>query len=808
MISQCQNLNKTIQRLSLSSNIFKLQYFSTTSSAIPKVTNKKLKVTIKNKDKLDIPLNNFVNNKDNNNNGPSLKINYVGGGELETHSTSSTSPVQTSSKSSPQSTTTFKNNNINNNNNDNNNNFSSSSSNENNSSTFVSSHYKVNEESMLSYLDRKKLVYKIIGKQIIVKECPLCHDTKGKFDNFWKLYISRETAAFFCHRCGCKGSWIDLKVNLGDLSLDHSNHKSIMKSSSSSSSSTTTTSTSTNKTSNNETEESTISIADLKKMLNYSNELNNHQDVIKKLTGKEKGERGLSKEVLEFYKVGVTSQQFFFNDEWQEHKCITFPWTTLDKKGNIQVHRCKLRSTKEKSLQRIEPKGGKWGFFGWHTVPSDAKEIILTEGEYDAMAVYQETGIPTISLPNGANSLPIALLPLLERFEKIYLWMDDDVPGMEGAAKFSEKLGIQRTFIVSTKQNDPNGPKDANDALLAGKDLKAILSTAANIPHDQICDFSDVRSIIHNELKDPLSVIGKQSKWFPSFNKILKGHRKGELTIFSGPTGIGKTSVLSQLSLDFCSQGTRTLWGSFELKVPRLARKMLSQFSNCNLDKHVENYQEIADNFSNMPMYFLRFFGSTQVDKVIDAMEYAVYVQDVEHIVLDNLQFMLGSQAKGIERFEIMDDSIEKLRKFASQKNVHITLVIHPRKQDIDQVLNINDIFGTAKATQEADNVIILQNSKNNQRYLDIKKNRFSGDLGIIPLSFEKETNRFSEPNEFDNNNLNNNNLNNNNLNNNNLNNNNLNNNNLNNNNNNLNNLNNNNNNNNNNNINNNSNIN
>ncbi|KAK5578749.1 hypothetical protein RB653_008422 [Dictyostelium firmibasis] len=745
MISQCRNLNKTIQRLSWSTNstysinaysVYKSQFFSTTTTTttintIPKITSKKLKVTIKNKDKLDIPSKSFVNT---NNNGPSLKINYVGG-EIETNTTSPSSPpAQSLPTTGTTKTTTFKNSNDNDNDNENN-----------NSSTFVSSHYKVNEESMLSYLDRKKMVYKIIGKQIIVKECPLCHDTKGKFDNFWKLYISRETAAFFCHRCGCKGSWIDLKVNLGDLSLDHSNHKSIIKSTPSSKTSSTSSPTSSTN------EEPTVSIADLKKMLNYSNELNNHQDVIKKLTGKEKGERGLSKEVLDFYKVGVTSQQFFFNDEWQEHKCITFPWTSLDKKGNVQVHRCKLRSTKEKSLQRIEPKGGKWGFFGWHTVPLDAKEIILTEGEYDAMAVYQETRIPTISLPNGANSLPIALLPMLERFEKIYLWMDDDVPGMEGAAKFSEKLGIQRTFIVSTKQNDPYGPKDANDALLANKDLNKILSTAANIPHDQICDFSDVRSIIHNELKDPLSVIGKQSKWFPSFNKILKGHRKGELTIFSGPTGIGKTSVLSQLSLDFCSQGTRTLWGSFELKVPRLARKMLSQFSNCNLDKHVENYQEIADNFSNMPMYFLRFFGSTQVDKVIDAMEYAVYVQDVEHIVLDNLQFMLGGQAKGIERYEIMDDSIEKLRKFASQKNVHITLVIHPRKQDIDQVLNINDIFGTAKATQEADNVIILQNGKNNSRYLDIKKNRFSGDLGIIPLSFEKETSRFGESNEFDN---------------------------------------------------------
>ena len=46
---------------------------------------------------------------------------------------------------------------------------------------------------------------------------------------------------------------------------------------------------------------------------------------------------------------------------------------------------------------------------------------------------------------------------------------------------------------------------------------------------------------------------------------------------------------------------------------------------------------------------------------------------------------------------------------FASNKNVHVTLVIHPRKENEGSDLNISSVFGSAKATQEADNVIILQ---------------------------------------------------------------------------------------------------
>ncbi len=42
------------------------------------------------------------------------------------------------------------------------------------------------------------------------------------------------------------------------------------------------------------------------------------------------------------------------------------------------------------------------------------------------------------------------------------------------------------------------------------------------------------------------------------------------------------------------------------------------------------------------------------MDQVIDAMDYAVYVYDVEHIVLDNLQFMLSGQGKGgYDKFDV-----------------------------------------------------------------------------------------------------------------------------------------------------------
>lgn len=64
------------------------------------------------------------------------------------------------------------------------------------------------------------------------------------------------------------------------------------------------------------------------------------------------------------------------------------------------------------------------------------------------MSVYQMTGIPSLSLPQGANSLPDSILPYLDQFDKIILWMDNDDAGKLNIEKFAQKLGVTRTFIV------------------------------------------------------------------------------------------------------------------------------------------------------------------------------------------------------------------------------------------------------------------------------------------------------------------------------------------------------------------------
>lgn len=81
------------------------------------------------------------------------------------------------------------------------------------------------------------------------------------------------------------------------------------------------------------------------------------------------------------------------------------------------------------------------------------------------------------------------------------------------------------------------------------------------------------------------------------------------------------------------------LWGSFEIKNTRLLHKLLKQFSREGLPAITdegagEKLNALSDRFETLPFYFMKFHGGSDVDEVLDAMEYAVYVNDVEHIVL------------------------------------------------------------------------------------------------------------------------------------------------------------------------------
>ena len=83
---------------------------------------------------------------------------------------------------------------------------------------------------------------------------------------------------------------------------------------------------------------------------------------------------------------------------------------------------------------------------------------------------------------------------------------------------------------------------------------------------------------------------------------------------------------MSQISLDFAKAGIPTLWGSFEVKNTRLLSKMLHQYHKggdlTQLDS--EKLNQLANDFEQLPLYFLNFHGGTDLAEVMEALDVAV----------------------------------------------------------------------------------------------------------------------------------------------------------------------------------------
>ncbi|XP_078290865.1 twinkle mtDNA helicase isoform X2 [Panthera onca] len=368
-------------------------------------------------------------------------------------------------------------------------------------------------------------------------------------------------------------------------------------------------------------------------------------------------------------------------------RSLVFPWLSP---GGLGLRGLKLLGAEGQGdgvhyKETTIPRPGVYrNLFGLPLISRRDVEVVLTSRELDSLALNQSTGLPTLALPRGTACLPPALLPYLEQFRRIVLWLGDDLRSWEAAKLFARKLNPKRCSLVRPGDRQPR----PLEALNRGLSLSRILRTALPAWHKSIVSFRQLREEVLGELSNVEQAAGIRWNRFPDLNRLLKGHRKGELTVF---TGLYSTP--------------------------------------CRANRQWEDHIH---------------------QTVIDTMQHAVYVYDICHVVIDNLQFMMGHEPLSTDRIAAQDYIVGAFRKFATDNSCHVTLVIHPRKEDDDKELQTASIFGSAKASQEADNVLILQDRKlvtgPGKRYLQVSKNRFDGDVGVFPLEFNKSSLTFSIP--------------------------------------------------------------
>jgi twinkle protein len=415
-------------------------------------------------------------------------------------------------------------------------------------------------------IEKYALSYYLLKGKLHVR-CPVCCSGRRS------LQVSRETGSYSCSLCSAAGTWFELKRRFAE-ELKGS-RKSLTETSKSSFEGV----------AEKQTGSFGISAPELKHLVES---LLRNSEVVEWFH-----RRSITEQVLVKNSVGLATPSSPMYQRWKS--LFDTKFAGIPNGGSFLVfpqftHRDSLQASAfhvspfNKGVdisQMYSNAAGVGALFGLSSlVNSDGTSVVLTDTPLDALVVQEHLGLPAVSRPSSGKvyKLPVKSLPLLEEVEKIWLWMNDDVNGFEASKSFSRKLGLERCAIVNTRGRDSDGPSSAFDALQTHGPggLERILGKAIPHHHEALATFGDIRTAIQREFVNKDQVRGVAATGFKGLNAILKGHRKGELTILTGPTGIGKTTILSQLSLDYCKSGVITLWGSFEITNTRLAKKMVS----------------------------------------------------------------------------------------------------------------------------------------------------------------------------------------------------------------------------------------
>jgi 5S rRNA maturation endonuclease (ribonuclease M5) len=221
------------------------------------------------------------------------------------------------------------------------------------------------------------------------------------------------------------------------------------------------------------------------------------------------------------------TKQLRWNEEY-----IRFPY--IDGAGDTVMYKwlgIERQDGKKEIGSTVPQYATLWGHW---LVNDNTKQVLITEGEVDAMSVDQMCpDVPTLSMPTGASNLDWINndYERLQQFEKIYILTDMDSAGEAAAQKIAKRLGLTRCFRISL----PDGYKDANDFLLSkehGKPhFQELIDNAKTYDPQQLRSASDYAFGVAEEIAR--FDHEKESNNF-LWSELPFRFRHGEMTVVTG----------------------------------------------------------------------------------------------------------------------------------------------------------------------------------------------------------------------------------------------------------------------------------
>lgn len=202
---------------------------------------------------------------------------------------------------------------------------------------------------------------------------------------------------------------------------------------------------------------------------------------------------------------------------------------------------------------------------------------------------------------------------------------------------------------------------------------------------------------------------------FQKFSYLTGGFRPKEFTILCGATGSGKTTLLANWSNALISDNIPHFVASVETGRHDFVRRVISARVGEDwntgdaipIDRIKRSFgeQEIQ-RLKKAPMYLSLYENRFSVEQLINDIDFMVKEKGIKVAMIDNLNFFMEVTRAQDQNIE-MDRVIHELIIYCKSADVHIIMVMHPKKTDGARVESEFDVKGSSGAVQEAQNVLL-----------------------------------------------------------------------------------------------------
>jgi len=263
---------------------------------------------------------------------------------------------------------------------------------------------------------------------------------------------------------------------------------------------------------------------------------------------------------------------------------------------------------------------------------------------------------------------------------------------------------------------------------------------------------------------DTESGVKRTSSGLALLDREIGGFAPGELSVWTGRRGEGKSTLLGQVILEAVDQGHRVCAYSGELPAKQFKRFIRQQAAGyLHVTKQEDpltgkelflvddEVKESIDQWfdGNLFLTDIRDKNAHDEDTILRLFEGTHRRYGCDVFFADNVMTAKLRGEAELGYYRAQSAFAGRLADFCKRLSVHVHLVAHPRKTESKRPLEADDVGGSGDITNRADNVFKLERVPEERvqelgysTLLTVLKNREFGARGKVKLEFNEPSRR------------------------------------------------------------------